>query len=116
MFSQRPTDLSKFFLAGINYRKADASVRGLFAINQEQYSRLFTLAPQHHVKEFFVVSTCNRTEIYGLADDALTLSRLLCTQTEGSIDQFFGMAYVNNRPNKSGRKIGERSGFHQCVY
>ncbi len=96
MFSQRRTDLSKFFLAGINYRKADASVRGLFAINHEQYSRLFTLAPQHHIKEFFVVSTCNRTEIYGLADDALTLSRLLCTQTEGSIDQFCGMAYVKS--------------------
>ncbi len=94
MFSQRPTDISKFFLAGINYRKADASVRGLFAINNEQYSRLFTLAPLHHVKEFFVVSTCNRTEIYGLAEDALTLSRLLCTQTEGSIDQFCEMAYV----------------------
>lgn len=96
MFSQGPMDITKFFVAGINYKKADASVRGKFAINKNQYANLFPLAPGFNVKELFVLSTCNRTEIYGLADEALNLCRLLCTQTEGSLDDFRNMAYIKN--------------------
>ena len=96
MFVQGPIDLSKFFIAGINYKKTDASVRGQFAINKEQYANLFLSAPLYNVKEFFVLSTCNRTEIYGFAEDALTLCRLLCSQTEASVDKFNEMAYIKN--------------------
>jgi len=96
MFSQGPIDFSKFFIAGINYKKTDASIRGQFAINKEAYANLFLSAPLYNVKEFFVLSTCNRTEIYGFADDSLTLSKLLCSQTEASIDLFCEMAYVKN--------------------
>ncbi len=96
MITQSPTDLSKFFIAGINYKKTDAAVRGQFAINKEQYSKLFSIAPQFNVNEFFVLSTCNRTEIFGFAEDALTLCRLLCTQTEGNIDDFIELTYIKN--------------------
>jgi glutamyl-tRNA reductase len=96
MISQGPTDIAKFFVAGINYKKADASVRGKYAISKNQYANLFSLAPGFNVKELFVLSTCNRTEIYGFADEALTLCRLLCTQTEGSLDDFSNMAYIKN--------------------
>ncbi|TAL48295.1 MAG: glutamyl-tRNA reductase, partial [Chitinophagaceae bacterium] len=94
MFTQGQTDLSKFFIAGINYKKTDAAARGKFAINKEQYRNLLLLAQQYNVNEFFVLSTCNRTEIYGFAENVLTLCRLLCTQTQGSIDDFSNMAYV----------------------
>jgi glutamyl-tRNA reductase len=96
MFSQGPIDFSKFFIAGINYKKTDASVRGQFAINKEQYAKLFISAPLYNVKEFFVLSTCNRTEIYGFAEDAITLCNLLCSQTEASVELFCEMAYIKN--------------------
>src|SRR5258706_2754876 len=96
MFTQRPIDLSKFFIAGINYKKTDAAVRGQFAINKEQYANLFLSAPLYNVKEFFVLSTCNRTEIYGFAEDAITLCRLLCTQTEGNVERIGEIAYIKN--------------------
>ena len=94
MFSQRPADLSKFFIAGINYRKTDAVARSKYAITKDQYYSLLLLAQQFSVNGFFVLSTCNRTEIYGFAKDALTLCHLLCTQTEGGIDDFCDMAYI----------------------
>ena len=94
MITQRPTDLSKFFIAGINYKKADASVRGKFAINNDQYVRLFSEAIQFHVKEFFILSTCNRTEIYGFADEDTSLCRLLCAQTVGTVDGLLEMGYI----------------------
>jgi len=94
MQEHNQTDLSTFFIAGINYKKSDANLRGLYAINSDQYDQLVELAPQYGVKEFFVLSTCNRTEIYGFAENVSNLSKLLCSQTQGGIDTFTQMAYV----------------------
>ena len=87
-------ELSKFFIAGINYRKTDAAIRGQFAINNDQYTTLLQQSPSFGVHEFFIVSTCNRTEIYGFAENPAQLINLLCTQTEGSPDTFTQLSYV----------------------
>lgn len=87
-------DISKFFIAGINYKKSDAEVRGKFAINQEQYASLLLLAPSYGVNELFILSTCNRTEIYGVAEQPAHLIRLLCTQTQGDENTFNRLAYI----------------------
>ncbi len=96
MPEQDHIDISTFFIAGINYKKSDATVRGQYAINNEQYQTLITLAPQFGISEFFVLSTCNRTEIYGFTDDAVNICELLCTQTQGSLDNFINMSYIKN--------------------
>jgi glutamyl-tRNA reductase len=102
MRGTKPSDISKFFIAGINYRKTDASVRGSFAIGNEQYENILLLAPSYGISELFVLSTCNRTEIYGVAEDAAILIDLLCTQTMGAKKTFTGLAYI-----KSGREALE---------
>lgn len=94
MPEQEHIDISTFFIAGINYKKSDATVRGQYAINSEQYATLLSLAPQFGISELFVLSTCNRTEIYGFTDDAVNICELLCTQTQGSLDTFINMSYV----------------------
>jgi len=94
MLEYNQTDLSTFFIAGINYKKTDANSRGMYAINSDQYANLISLAPRYGVKEFFVLSTCNRTEIYGFAESVSNLSNLLCTQTLGGLDTFIKTAYV----------------------
>jgi len=90
----RTSDISGFYVVGINYKKTDAAIRGQFAINNEQYERILTLAPSRHLNELFILSTCNRTEIYGFADNASQLASLLCTETIGDVDTFMEMAYV----------------------
>ena len=87
-------DISKFFIAGINYRKTDALIRGQFAISNEQYVTILEQAASYTVNEFFIVSTCNRTEIYGFAENVHQLIALLCSQTEGSAETFIQMSYV----------------------
>ena len=94
----RTSDISRFFVIGINYKKTDAAIRGQFAISNEQYSNLLALAPSHHLTELFVLSTCNRTEIYGFADNAGQLAALLCTGTSGTCEAFLEMAYVKKGP------------------
>src|SRR5579871_18240 len=90
----RTTDISGFYVVGINYKKTDASIRGQFAIGNEQYERILRLAPSHQLNELFVLSTCNRTEIYGFADSAQQLADLLCSETTGKKDTFLDIAYV----------------------
>lgn len=92
-------DINDFFIAGINYKKTDAAIRGQFAVSNEQYDKLLAMAPQFGIKEFFVLSTCNRTEIYGFAENALALIQLLCTQTKSDAVAFESLAYI-----KKGKK------------
>lgn len=94
MLANQPNSLSNFFIAGINYKKTEAEIRGQFAINNDQYAKILTIAPSFKLSEFFILSTCNRTEIYGFADDASQLIDILCTQTSGSKKTFTDLCYI----------------------
>jgi len=88
--------IGNFFVAGINYKKSDAAVRGLFAVNKDQYSAILEAAALQGLTEIFILSTCNRTEIYGFAHSSDQLINLLCTQTAGTADMFKRSAYIKN--------------------
>jgi glutamyl-tRNA reductase len=92
--NQRQSEISRFFMAGINYRKTDAAIRSLFAISDEKYHRILEKAATFGVDECFIISTCNRTEIYGIAAHADQLLSLLCSETEGEKSQFSDIAYI----------------------
>src|SRR5271170_173668 len=94
MMVTRTADISGFFVVGINYKKTDAAIRGQFAIGNEQYEKMLALAPSFNLTELFVLSTCNRTEIYGFADNSAHLAGLLCTQASGELGAFLEMAYI----------------------
>ncbi len=87
-------DIQKFCIAGINYKKADAELRSLFAINDERYISILNNAPSFGIREVFVLSTCNRTEIYGLTESAADLINLLCLETAGDVQTFNKSAYI----------------------
>ena len=86
--------LNQFFVIGINYKKTDVSIRGQFAINADQYNSLLQKANEQEIREIFVLSTCNRTEVYALAPSAAVLIQLLCTETEGSANTFKELCYI----------------------
>jgi glutamyl-tRNA reductase len=87
------TELANFFVTGINYKKTDTEIRGSFAIGTEQYDNMLNLAAQYEVRDLFVLSTCNRSEIYGIAENADQLVNLFCTQTQGSAALFNDLSY-----------------------
>jgi glutamyl-tRNA reductase len=95
--SKNPTsELSHFFAAGINYKKTDTGIRGSFAISPEQYNQLLIRAADYGVRDLFVLSTCNRSEIYGIAENPEQLINLFCSQTQGSPELFHDLAYRKN--------------------
>lgn len=89
-------NISNFFVAGINYKKSDANIRGQFAINSDQYTNILLLAKEQGLNELFILSTCNRTEICGFAANSQQLVKLLCSQTDGDIETFNLSAYVKS--------------------
>ncbi len=89
-------NISRFYIAGINYRKTDAAIRGQFAVSPEAYQMILADARQTDIKEIFILSTCNRTEVYGVVSNPSVLINLLCKYTKGSKETFCSMAYVKN--------------------
>jgi len=87
-------NINQFYIVGINYKKTDASIRGEFAISPEHYSLILQKASLVNILELFVLSTCNRTEIYGLANNPDILISLLCSETAGSVNTFKELAYI----------------------
>ena len=96
MDTQYLKSISNFYVAGINYKKSDASIRGLFAVSNDQYSSILTRAAEQGLTELFIISTCNRTEIYGFAHCPHELAALLCSETAGSFETFKEVAYIKN--------------------
>lgn len=94
MYSKDTKDISHFCVAGINYKKTEAALRGQFAISNDQYDTILQLAPSFGIDNLFILSTCNRTEIYGFTEDVQQLIQLLCTQTSGTAAVFNTMAYI----------------------
>lgn len=96
MYGPTNHDISRFIVAGINYKKTDAAVRGQFAVSPEKYELILSESKTCGISELFILSTCNRTEIYGLASEASQLISLLCRHTAGNIHTFTSKAYIKN--------------------
>ena len=92
-------ELSHFFVTGINYKKTDAAIRGKFALTGEHYIHLLQKAHHIGLRNVFVLSTCNRTEIYGVAHNAVELAQLLCSETTGDAGTFHELSYTKNGKN-----------------
>ena len=87
--------LSEFCIAGINYRKSDVIVRGKFSLTTEQCGLLLNEVVKKHIPGAFVLSTCNRTEIYGITSTPDELIELLCLHTQGRIKDFIEHGYTH---------------------
>ncbi len=92
-------DIRNFYVIGISYKKTDADNRGKFAISSGQYEVLLKSANNYGINSVFVLSTCNRTEIYGLTDNANKLIDLLCGVTVGKKNEFAAYCYVKQNVN-----------------
>ncbi len=84
----------KFYAIGLNYKKADAVIRGHFSIDNHAKERILIDAKTDGVQSLSVLSTCNRTELYGVAQHPYQLIKLLCEHTNGTIDEFEKVAYI----------------------
>lgn len=83
-----------FYAVGISYRKADAAMRGKFSLSTEGRHDVLLQAQREGVESLLVVSTCNRTEIYGFAQHPFQLIKLLTDNSQGTVEEFQRVAFV----------------------
>jgi glutamyl-tRNA reductase len=78
------THLDHFLVIGSNFTKANTQVRSRLAITKSKTDAIYVLAAQKGLKDFLILSTCNRTEFYAsspfhalkeLAVEALNLNK-----------------------------------------
>jgi glutamyl-tRNA reductase len=87
-----------FYTVGLSYKKADAEMRGKFSLDALAKTRLLTQAKSEGIVSLIVTSTCNRTEIYGFAEHPFQLIKLICENSQGTVEEFqkVGFVYKNN--------------------
>lgn len=84
-----------FYAIGLNYKKADAVIRGHFSISETALKNILLQAKDEGIPSLSVISTCNRTELYGFAEHPFQLIKLLCEHTNGSVEEFEKVAYIH---------------------
>ncbi len=85
---------NSFYTIGLNYKKADAVIRGKFSLDGVAMENLLVQAKAQDIDGLLVTSTCNRTELHGFAQHPFQLIKLLCDNTQGTIEEFQEVAYV----------------------
>lgn len=85
---------NSFYTIGLNYKKADAVLRGKFSMDDGIMNDLLSTAKTQGIDGLLVTSTCNRTELHGFAKHPFQLIKLLCDHTQGSVEEFQEVAYV----------------------
>lgn len=84
-----------FYAIGLNYKKADAEIRGHFSISEAAQKAILDSAKAEGIPSLSVLSTCNRTEMYGFAQHPFQLIKLLCEHTHGTVEEFEKVAYIH---------------------
>ena len=83
-----------FYALGLSYKKADAEIRGKFSLDTKTKATLLIQAEAEGIEALLVTSTCNRTEIYGFAQHPYQLIKLLCENSNGTVEEFQEVAYI----------------------
>lgn len=85
--------LSSFLVIGVNYKKSNSIIRSQFALTKVQIKTLLNQAKVAGVPALFVVSTCNRTELYTYQPYYKTVVGLLAHLTHNSVEDFQAHAF-----------------------
>ena len=81
-------------MIGINYHKSDIAIRGKFSVSENQTILFLKEAALSELNPCFVLSTCNRTEVYSLCNNPENMVDLLCGNTQSNLQDFFEYGYV----------------------
>lgn len=83
-----------FYAVGLSYKKADAEIRGAFSLDAKAKTQVLQQAKSEGIESLIVTSTCNRTEIYGFAEHPFQLIKLICENSNGTVEAFQKVGFV----------------------
>ena len=87
-----------FTVLSISFEKANAEIRGKFAFFDEHVKQFVKEIHEKKLGDAFVVSTCNRTEIYTTSHNYIAIAEMYCKSVDVSLMDF--MQFVNVMKNE----------------
>ncbi len=84
---------ANFAVLSVSFEKADAATRGKFSFFDDHIKEFVSNLHALNLGDAFVVSTCNRTEIYTTSTNYLLVAELYCKTIGVSLSEF--MKHVN---------------------
>ncbi len=109
------SDCKKFYVIGLNYRKADVVTRSNFSLSKENQKLLLSEAKKINIKSVVILSTCNRIEIIGFAKHPFQLISLLCKYSKGTVEEFAKVSYVFKNSDASEHLIRIATGIDSQI-
>lgn len=99
---------NNFFVVGLSYKNADIDTRSKFSLNDLQLHALMLEAKEIQLSEMLIITTCNRTELYGWAESKEPLIQLLCNHSQGerSLFEKVGFSYQGKAAIKHIFRVG----------
>ncbi|RNC88254.1 MAG: glutamyl-tRNA reductase [Winogradskyella sp.] len=104
-----------FYAIGLSYKKADAEIRGHFSLSDSSKNLVLEQAKQTGIDSLLLISTCNRTELYGFAEHPYQLIHLLCENTKGTVEEFQKVAYVQKNSDAINHMFKVGSGLDSQI-
>lgn len=83
-----------FAVVGISHKEAELTVRENFSLSETAARALMTNYRNDGGEAIFVLSTCNRTEIYALTDNVASLKQLLLSHSKATEELYNQHCYA----------------------
>ena len=109
------SDCKKFYVIGLNYKKADVVTRSNFSLSKENQKLLLSEAKLQNINSVVILSTCNRIEIMGFAKHPFQLISLLCKYSKGTVEDFAKVSYVYKNSDASEHVIRIATGIDSQI-
>ncbi len=85
---------TKLYIVGLSFEKANQQIRNKYSITKEKTTDLLAEAKANDLQSIVVLSTCNRTEIFGFVPHPYIIIELLCKHSKGSVDDLMKYVYI----------------------
>jgi glutamyl-tRNA reductase len=85
--------VKKFYVVGVNFQKTDTQHRSKFSITSAKNEEAYTQSSAC-LEHFLILSTCNRTEIYGFAPCEYVLMAFLRSLSGATHSEISANAYI----------------------
>lgn len=85
---------TKLYIVGLSFKKANQEIRNRYSIANDRISEFLKDAKRKEIDSLVVLSTCNRTEVFGFVEHPYVIIEMLCRHSQGSVDDLMNYVYV----------------------
>src|SRR5687768_1798875 len=108
---KQENNIQHLHLLGISHHNTPVGAREQFSLSQEQMVKLYDAAKQNGISSIFAISTCNRTEVYAITENAEQLTKLfieaISSENHNSLPLPSGEGQPSGLPEGRVRSRGE---------